>query len=91
MRGGGAEADVIGMAMRLASAKKIAVAQSVRPLLRRDEQILSPTRPFEPAFVAQRFNDMVGRLGGYAEQLTISARVVSRWPRSLRASTTRLS
>jgi len=37
-------------------------------LVGRDKEILSPGRSFEPAFAAQRLNDMVGRFGGYAEQ-----------------------
>jgi hypothetical protein len=68
MGGGGAEADVIGIRDSAGERQKIAVTQSIRPLVRRDEKIRSPARPFEPAFMAERFNDVVSRLGGRAEQ-----------------------
>ena len=69
MGGGGAEADVIRIGDAAGERQKIAVAERVRPLLRRDEQILSPARPLEPAFAAQGLDDMVGGLGAAAEQL----------------------
>ena len=68
MGGGGAEADVIGIGDAAGERQKIAIAQSIGPMLWRDEEVRSPTRPFEPAFMAQRLDDMVGRLGGGAEQ-----------------------
>jgi hypothetical protein len=53
MRGGGREAEVVPAGNAAGQGEEIAVAESVRPQLGRDEEILSPTRPFEPAFVAQ--------------------------------------
>ena len=68
MRGRGAEADVIRIGDAAGEREQIAVAQRIGPLLRRDEQILSPARPLQPAFAAQGFNDVVGRLGAGAQQ-----------------------
>jgi hypothetical protein len=68
MRGGSGEAEVVPTRNAAGQGKQVAVAQGVRPLLGWDKEILSPACPFEPALVAQRFNDMVGRLGGCAEQ-----------------------
>ena len=49
--------------------QEIAVAQSVWPLFRGDEQIFPPARPFEPAFAAQRLDYMVSGLGAAAEKV----------------------
>jgi len=67
MGGGGAEANVIGIGDAAGERQVIAVSQSIRPVLGRDQKIRSPTRPFEPAFMAKRFNDVVGRFGSRAE------------------------
>ena len=69
MGGGGAVADVIRIGDAAGEREKIAVAQSVRPLLRRYEKILAPARPFQPAFPAQGLDDMVGGFGAPAEQI----------------------
>ncbi len=45
MGGGGAKADVIRIGDAAGEREKIVVTQSVRPLFRRYEQILSPGRP----------------------------------------------
>jgi hypothetical protein len=68
MGGRGAEADVIGIGDAAGERQQIAVAQDIRPLLRRYEQIFAQARPFEPAFAAQRFDHIVSRLWRAAEQ-----------------------
>ena len=52
MGGGGAEADVIGIGNAAGERQKIAIAQGIGPMLWRDQEVRSPTRPFEPPFMA---------------------------------------
>jgi len=59
MGGGGAVPDVIRSGDVAGESQEIAVAQSIRPLFRGDEQIFPPARPFDPAFAAQRLDHMV--------------------------------
>ena len=69
MGGGGAEADVIRIGDAAGQRQEIAIAQGIRPLLRRYKKIFAPRRPLEPAFAAQGFDHMVGGLGASAEQI----------------------
>ena len=91
MGGGCAEADVIAGCDEAGEGEEVASAEGVRPLLGRYKKIGSPGRPFEPALAAQRFDNMVCRFGTCSEQFDDFPSRRSRRPRSLRASTTRLS
>ena len=91
MGGGGAEADVIRIGDAAGEREQIAVAERVRPLLRRDEQILPQlARSSQPL----RRSDSItwsAALGLPPSSWTISARVASRRRRSVSARTTLLS
>ncbi len=49
---GSAEPNVVEIGDAASERQKIAVAQSIGPVVRRDEEVRSPTRPFESAFMA---------------------------------------
>ena len=68
MRGSSTEAYVIRIGDAAGVRDEIAVAQSIRPLLRRYEQVVSPGCAFEPSFVAQRCNNVIRCLGADAKK-----------------------
>jgi hypothetical protein len=68
MGGGGAVADVIRLCDETGLCEKLAVAESLRALVGRDEQVFAPAGAFEPALAAQRLDDVVDGFGTSAEQ-----------------------
>ena len=69
MRRRAAVSDVVRIGDATCQREEITFAQGRGPLIGRDEEVLSPSSPFEPAFPAQRFDHLVCRLGAAAEQL----------------------
>src|SRR5450759_1606881 len=67
--GGRAVAYVIRSCDMASESQEIAVAQSVWPLFRWDEEIFPPARPLEPAFAAKRLDHMVSDFGAAAQKL----------------------